>query len=230
MHYYVSGWAFKIWGLILLGEMGMAIGTLTTLGLNFLRSNFWLLRYSVIFNLYISCTHTDASLLQLSGAKCLLAATPHYAAASVCQMLWCVAFRPWARGAQWAPATLLTLATAFLYRVHSALSPAMATANDGEAGLTILGSLLARIPMGLHFGWLTAAALVSWNSYLSAAGVAAARRLTAAIASCYAAAGLLSTASWEARDPIPAIVAAWALVSVSQVSGCMRNTPGWQCL
>ncbi len=95
--------------------------------------------------------------------------------------------------------------------------------------MTALGYWLARVPVGMHFGWITAAAVLSWNNQLAAAGVAAALRLTAAIASCYAAFAALAAAAAAARDPVPALVAAWALTAVSQVRRRRRalRTRGW---
>lgn len=143
---------------------------------------------------------------------------PSYAAASFYQALWCLAFRDWALQYQWVPASLLTLAAVALYRAHFHI------AASYSAGTGTIWSLVAcRIPVALHFGWITAAAALSWNGQLAAMGTAVETRLTAAIATCFLAALFLGGTAISRREGWPSLTAAWALYGVSKGHEVLRG-------
>jgi hypothetical protein len=147
--------------------------------------------------------------LAIPGSVWLQDMAPSYTAASIYQALWCLAFREWALNYQWVPASLLTLASVALYRAHFHI------ASSYSAGTGTLWSLVAcRIPLALHFGWITAAAALSWNGQLAAMGAAVEVRLTAAIATCVVAALFLGGTAISRREGWPALTAAWALYGV----------------
>lgn len=75
----------------------------------------------------------------------------------------------------------------------------------------------------MHFGWITCAAALSWNNYLNRSGASRSVQLTTAIATCYGAAAILGHVSFWGRNPIPALVSAWALWAVSTGHEVLRG-------
>ena len=183
-----AGFTFAIWAPIFLGEMLMA------------------------FSVFIP------GLIATPGSLWLQDMAPSYAAASLYQALWCLAFREWALKYQWVPASLLTLAAVALYRAHFHIA-ASYSAGTG----TLWGLVACRIPVALHFGWITAAAALSWNGQLAAMGTAVEVRLTAAIATCFVAALFLGGTAMSRREGWPALTAAWALYGVSKGHEVLRG-------
>lgn len=156
--------------------------------------------------------------LATPGSVWLQDMAPSYAAASLYQALWCLAFREWAIRYQWVPASLLTMAAVALYRAH------FHVASSYSAGTgTIWGLFACRIPVALHFSWITAAAALSWNGQLAAMGIAMEIRLTAAVTTCFAAAWFLSATAISRREGWPALTAAWALYGVSKGHEVLRG-------
>ncbi|EKX54581.1 hypothetical protein GUITHDRAFT_100057 [Guillardia theta CCMP2712] len=184
-----AGFAFAIWAPIFLGEM--------------------LMMFSVLM--------PDS--LRSPGSGWLEAMAPSYAAASVAQALWCLAFRPWALKYQWIPASLLTIAALALFESHRHVA-----SSYSMSGAASLWSLFAcRIPVALHFGWITAAAALSWNGQLASMGSSIPIRITSATLSCYAAAAFLGVTSIVRGDGWPAATAAWALYAVSKGHEVLRG-------
>ncbi|KAG5189645.1 hypothetical protein JKP88DRAFT_300907, partial [Tribonema minus] len=141
--------------------------------------------------------------------------SPYFSGAMLLQTLWCGAFRPWARAAglnlQWIPALLLGLGAAALGGAHGILVQAL---EDSE--LSPLSYALAFVPLALHFGWLTAAALVNANGFVAAAAPRShAVKASAAIASIYLAVLVGAAVTFARRDPIYAAVIAWALAAIA---------------
>ena len=183
-----AGFTFAIWAPIFLGELLMAISALAP----------------------------DS--LVVPGSSWLQDMAPSYAAASIYQALWCLAFREWALKYQWVPATLLTLAAVALYRAHFHI----ATSYSAGAG-TIWSLVACRIPVALHFGWITAAAALSWNGQIAAMGTPVEVRLTAALATCFVAALFLGFTAISRREGWPALTASWALYGVSKGHEVLRG-------
>jgi len=160
-----------------------------------------------------------------AGAGWLREVAPYYAAASISQALWCISFREWALPMLWVPATLLSVSAAFMFGAHAHL----ADAATGGGGATFWGHLVFRIPATMHFGWLCAAALLSWNNHLSTIkGFSTQMRAATCIGTCYAAAGALAWISVQRQDGIPSLVGAWSLWAVSKghevLRGAVDNT------
>lgn len=183
-----AGFTFAVWAPIFLGELLMSVSVLVP------------------------------ATLATSGSGWLQDMAPSYAAASMYQAMWCLAFREWALQYQWVPASLLTLAAVALYRAHFHIATSYAAGTG-----TIWGLLACRIPVALHFAWITAAAALSWNGQLAAMGMAVEVRLTAAITTCFMAALFLSATSLSRREGWPALTAAWALYGVSKGHEVLRG-------
>ena len=95
-----------------------------------------------------------------SAAALGRAAAPGWCAGTLAQILWCGAFRPTVCGPQllWLPAALLAITGAFLGVSHRAIR---------ASSYGIFGNLLVRVPVTLHFGWITAASLVNLKCALA---------------------------------------------------------------
>lgn len=89
-----------------------------------------------------------------------------------------------------------------------------------------LSSLLAALPcppsLSLHFGWVTCAALVNFNSYISLLQFSDKGKLNFSLASIVAAVGLGIAVTGTTGDPIYAGVVAWALTAVASEEGWER--------
>uniref|UniRef100_A0A7S0Q3J2 Uncharacterized protein n=1 Tax=Coccolithus braarudii TaxID=221442 RepID=A0A7S0Q3J2_9EUKA len=132
------------------------------------------------------------------------AVAPAWCAAALAQSCWCAAFRPSVCGPRllWVPALLLASTGAALGVAHRAIR----TANVGA-----LANCLVRVPVTLHFGWITAAALVNANNYLARTVASVRAKEAAAHASSLAAVAAVAYVSHTTADHVFAGVIAWAL-------------------
>jgi len=160
-----------------------------------------------------------ASLVGPAGNAWLVQMAPNYAAAALHQVVWTMCFREWAMKKLWIPATCLTLAAFGLFSAHGAIVRGLSVADSVSAW----GYIAAAVPVGLHFGWMCCAAVLSWNNVLNSVGAKRHVQMTAAIASCYGAAALLGGVSVMRKDPLPALVGCWALYAVSTGHEVLRG-------
>ena len=143
-----------------------------------------------------------------SAAALGAAAAPGWCAATAAQVTWCATFRPSVCGprALWLPALLLATTGSLLGVSHRAVR---------SAGYGPLGNALVRWPVALHFGWITAASLVNLNNWLARRGTSLWVKEAAALSSVAAAVAASGYVTATTRDPIFAIVIAWALAAVA---------------
>lgn len=150
-----------------------------------------------------------AFLLEEGGSteSVLQAGAAGFAIAQVFQMLWVASFRPKyiRNGASWVSAGMLTGIASSLAKSHKAL-----LAGDVESKRNYI---LYVLPVSLHFGWTSAAALVNWNGNIAmlfeSEKVVAGAAWTSAIAAT--ALGVAVTVTRQA--PIFGGVIAWALAA-----------------
>eukprot|EP00951_Prasinocladus_malaysianus_P016127 scaffold125195_cov44-Prasinocladus_malaysianus.AAC.2 len=84
--------------------------------------------------------------------------------------------------------------------------------------MTTSAYLCAHLPLSLHFGWITAAAVVSLNS-LAALTLQPAAQLATAFVSVTASAATGVAVAFASGDPLYALTLAWALNAVAADGG-----------
>lgn len=126
---------------------------------------------------------------------------------NACQVLWCLVFRPQfdSPGLLWISAAALSGIAACLGQAHALL----AAAPDDQQG-----SVFFRVPLTLHFGWTTAAALVNWNGYVARCTSAVTPKLAAALLSAALATSLGSSVTVDRRSGLYGGTVAWAVLAV----------------
>ncbi len=142
---------------------------------------------------------------------------PWWAAACGLQALWCAAFRPWAKAPRhfWLSSALLA-AEAF------ALGGAHHVIRSSLSGMSWQNYWTMHVPLSLHFGWISAAAIVNLNSF-AALTLSHTAQVYVALTSVYTSAILGSLIAAYTGDPIPAGVLAWALWAVADDGGQRAN-------
>ncbi|KAK3241411.1 hypothetical protein CYMTET_48827 [Cymbomonas tetramitiformis] len=178
----------------------------------------------IAFTIYqVACTPSEGEQM-----RWLEALSPWFTAACGFQALWCVAFREWARPVFWLPALMLS-------GIAAALGGAQAELSQAAVGMTWLQYGLVHAPLSIHFGWVSAAALVNWNSYAALLvhdGVIS-KPAQMAIASMSIAVAALAgiQVSLVRSDALYGLTIAWALMAVKadgkkqieKISGSERN-------
>lgn len=146
----------------------------------------------------------------------LASAAPWFAGVCGLQSLWCAAFRPWAKRVQhfWLPAALLSAEAAALSGAHGAL-----IASSASKPMTIATYVCVHLPVAMHFGWITAAAVVSANSFAQVARWAPSTKLSFAFVSVWLAVATAAGVSITTGDPVIALTVAWALSAVAADGG-----------
>jgi len=136
--------------------------------------------------------------------------SPWWAMACGLQALWCVAFRDWAQAPRhfWLSGALLAAEAVALGGAHHVLRAAV---RDGMSTAVYLS---CHLPLSLHFGWITAAAVVNVNSLVAVAATPPHAQLSFAFASVWGAAALGALVTATSGDPVYAGVLAWALSAV----------------
>lgn len=167
--------------------------------------------------------------LASSSRELYAALAPWWTISCGLQALWCVAFRPWARRPRhfWISGALLATEAVALGRVARCFVGA-----SPSRSLSTTEFLAARLPLGLHFGWITAAAVVNLNSLVAVAGAAPHAQLSIAFASVWGAAALGVAVALGTGDAVFAATLAWALAAVASDGGTrtrevMGETPLW---
>lgn len=139
--------------------------------------------------------------------KILMAASPYWWAACGLQAAWTIAFS----AEQYAASVpLLFGITAALYPVYRATS--IIAARDPSRMTTYV---CAALPFALHFSWAACASLVNANLAAVALGASPATQLLLGGLSTAAAALGAAATTLVLRDPVPALVGAWALLAIS---------------
>ena len=185
-----AGWAFAIWGPIFLGESAFA---------------------AMVGNPTLVSSNPAA-------AAVFGIVAPFWAAACGLQALWCAAFRPWARRPRhfWLPGALLAAEAVALGGAHRAM--VLVSGLEGYA-LPLNAYLCGHLPLAMHFGWITAAAVVSANSFAAVAAWPQRTRVSLAFKSTWLAAAAAAYVSATSGDPVPSFVVAWALAAVASDGG-----------
>lgn len=141
-------------------------------------------------------------------------AMPAWLAGNLFQSLWCLTFRPQFGGVLWLPMSLLTFGAISFGFSHHHFSRAIAELPSMLSwdGLTLS---LMRFPLALHTGWLAAASLLNFNTWIAVSFRTMDTQIAIAFLSIYAAAvvGLVVTAS--SKDPFIAFTIAWALAALA---------------
>ncbi|CAM9767129.1 unnamed protein product, partial [Phaeothamnion confervicola] len=131
---------------------------------------------------------------------------PFFAAACVLQAVWSVAFAQ----------ELLSLSAVILVALAASLFLAVrGLAPFKKSGASAVEYLLVHFPIGLHAGWVCAAALVNVNLALVGAGVGTAGQVSAAIVSLLAATGAAWTAAAVYNDTFFLLSVAWAFLAIA---------------
>lgn len=159
--------------------------------------------WGVIFTTEAVFTAAQAmppSSLSSAAAGVYAAVAPWWAAACGLQSLWCVAFRDWARAPRhfWLSGALLATEAVALGGAHRVLRAAVAAAG----GMPTAVYLSCHVPISLHFGWITAAAVVNLNSLVAVVAPPAHAQLSFAFASVWGAAALGALVTVTTGDPI----------------------------
>lgn len=179
-----AGWAFAIWGPIFLGE--------------------------VVFCASHLLLAAPGSAAASSVSEVVRRASGGFMASQILQTLWTASFRPKYKGKYvFVSGALLSGIAISLSRAHAAFTIDMVGSGSSYSNTDYV---LYFLPMTMHFGWTTAAALVDWNGsiasteWIGAKGLALAGHTSIVIAT---AAGVGITLSRGA--PVFGLVIAWAL-------------------
>jgi len=186
-----AGWAFLIWAPIFLGELVATVSAAV------------LLRND---NNDKSSSAAAAVLLLLQHASA------GFVVAQIFQTLWAASFRPkYFRG------TAANRLTPFISSFHLtgiavALNRAHAAYTSTPSPLSMGNYLLYFLPMTLHFGWTTAAALVNWNGSVAMMSSASATTVaTVGVVSAVLATVVSVAVTLSRRAPVYGGAIAWAL-------------------
>lgn len=139
--------------------------------------------------------------------------SPGWCGANACQIAWCFAFRPSLDTPQllWISAVCLTGIAGFLSLAHGLLCE--------ESGLSFEELILMYVPLMLHFGWTTAAALVNWNGYVSRCSLdlewSGWVKVNALWLSVVLAGSLGTLLSLRRKSGLYALTVAWAVLAVA---------------
>ena len=152
--------------------------------------------------------------LDPNTATTIAAVSPWWAAACGLQALWCVAFRPWTR-----PPRRFWLSGALLAAESVALAGAHARLRAAIYAVPLSAYFCCHLPLSLHFGWITAATVLSLNSFVAVAGASPRTKITTARASAWVSLAAGATVTVTSGDPVYALTLAWALAAVAADGG-----------
>lgn len=144
--------------------------------------------------------------------EALRSAASYWAAGNLFQAVWTALFRPKFHKLLWIPMTALALGSASLFGAHGILTDAILPSMDvwEKARLIAL-----RSPISLHATWLTAAALLNLNAWVSLSQTTLGFQVAVGFASAYFAAIAGAVIAVKRGDPLVALVIAWALSALS---------------
>jgi hypothetical protein len=146
------------------------------------------------------------------GLLALKSAAAYWAAGSLFQAVWTALFRPRFHKLLWLPMIALALGSAALFGAHGILTDAILPSMDvwEKARLIAL-----RSPISLHATWLTAAALLNLNAWISVSQASLGCQVAVGFASAYIAAIAGAVIAVRRGDPLVALVVAWALAALA---------------
>lgn len=158
-----------------------------------------------IFVGWLAC-RVKADSAPLRQIQMLRAFAPGWCAGNIFAALWCLTFRTYLFSAAWfwIPAVFLSGSAIGLSFAHRA---AVAAAEGAELFLVVT-------PITLHCGWVTAAALLNWNQWVTLLSTSNTVRLTALGISLVVAAGAGIGLSALRRAPGYACTVAWAVIAL----------------
>eukprot|EP00440_Ansanella_granifera_P035903 gb/GFBE01038947.1/.p1 GENE.gb/GFBE01038947.1/~~gb/GFBE01038947.1/.p1 ORF type:complete len:317 (+),score=41.45 gb/GFBE01038947.1/:1-951(+) len=136
-----------------------------------------------------------------------------FMAANAAQVFWCLTFRPSfdSPGLLWISAYFLTAIAAFLSQAHKKICDEA----EEEEGLAFQEWFFVYVPITLHFGWTTAAALVNWNGYVARCGLSPAMKLACLLVSLGLATVLSIRITAQRGSTVYGLTVAWAIVAVA---------------
>jgi len=151
--------------------------------------------------------------------------TPFWCMAHACQISWCFSFRPEydTPGKLWVSAVWLSGIAIFLGLAHYQVVSSRQQQASGAKSLDVQASFFVYVPITLHFGWTTAAALVNWNGWLSRCstnfGWSAWPQVVGLHVSLLLAGILGCQLALRRRSELYAFTVAWAVFAVSNRTG-----------
>ena len=154
-------------------------------------------------------TYIGASGVPIAALK---SAAAYWAAGNLFQAVWTALFRPRFHKLLFLPMIALTLGSAALFGAHGILTDAILPSMDvwEKARLIAL-----RSPISLHATWLTAAALLNLNAWISVSQISLGCQVAVGFASAYIAAIAGAVIAVRRGDPLVALVVAWALAALA---------------
>jgi hypothetical protein len=163
----------------------------------------------IYFSEGLLVTYTGASGVPIAALK---SAAAYWAAGSLFQAVWTALFRPRFHKLLWLPMIALALGSAALFGAHGILTDAILPSMDvwEKARLIAL-----RSPISLHATWLTAAALLNLNAWISVSQASLGCQVAVGFASAYIAAIAGAVIAVRRGDPLVALVVAWALAALA---------------
>jgi hypothetical protein len=139
-------------------------------------------------------------------------AAPYWVAGNLFQAVWTFLFRQKFKGLLWLPMTALALGSASLFGAHGELTAAIIPSLNIWDKVRLIA---LRSPISLHASWLTAAALLNLNAWVSLSGATLGFQVAVGFASAYFAAIAGAVIAVRRGDPLVALVIAWALAALS---------------
>lgn len=150
--------------------------------------------------------------------------SPFWCMANACQISWCFSFRSQfdSPGLLWISAVFLSGIAISLGLAHYEVISARRAKGSGYKSLDLQSAFFVYVPITLHFGWTTAAALVNWNGWMARCSVDlqwSAWPQTVFLYISLALAGLLGTGlSLRRKSELYAFTVAWAVFAVANRS------------
>ena len=139
-------------------------------------------------------------------------AAPYWAMGNLFQAVWTFLFREQYKMLMWLPMLSLALGSASLFAAHGELTNAILPAMNIWEKVRIIA---IRSPISLHATWLTAASLLNLNAWAALSGTSLGTQVALGFASSYFVAIAGAVIAVKQRDPLVALVVAWALAALS---------------
>jgi hypothetical protein len=143
--------------------------------------------------------------------------------AQVCQVLWTAAARP-----RYGDGPAIFIAPALLTAVSYSLNRAHQTFTTLSGYKNWREYLLFSLPVSLHFGWISAASLVNWNSSL-AVFLSENNRILVVVGhySVVAATALGAAVTLSRQAPVYGAVVSWVLCACASTMRCVSARPSF---
>lgn len=146
---------------------------------------------------------------------------PYWLAGHMYQILWCAAFRKDMKTALWLPSILLLGGA-----VSFGLGVFELTKILEHAKVEPFLLCLTRLPFSIHCGWLVAATILNYHSWLNSSGSSIDLQVQTAYAATYLSCGLALFFLYFLHDPAFTLTIAWALLGVAARTAEGKQLPG----